>query len=91
MFVDGENLAKRYFAMRGDERQREHVVFAKDIFVWSRYANRDRFPQVVRRHYYTSAPGDREALGAIENQLRVVGNRSAARVSSPKVRPIQAS
>ena len=73
MFVDGENLAKRYAAIRGEERQREHVFFAKDIFVWSRYANRDRFPQVVRRHYYTSAPGDHEALLAIENQLRDVG------------------
>lgn len=73
MFVDGENLAKRYAAMRGRERQREHVEFEKDIFVWSRYANRDGFPKVIRRHYYTSVPGDSEAKSKIERRLRAVG------------------
>lgn len=74
MFIDGENLAKRYAAMRGEERQRIHVSFMKDVYVWSPLANRSNGPaQIIRRHYYTSAPGDLPARTAIEDQLRVTG------------------
>lgn len=84
MFVDGENLAKRYAAMRGEDRQREHVVFEKDVFVWSRYANRDRFPQVIRRYYYTSAPGDLDSRRAIERKLRDAGIEAPRVFHRPK-------
>jgi uncharacterized LabA/DUF88 family protein len=84
MFIDGENLAKRYAAVRGSERHREHVVFAKDVYVWSRLANRDRFPQVIRRYYYTSAPGDERARAEIEDRLRAAGIQAPRVFYRPK-------
>jgi hypothetical protein len=84
MFIDGENLAKRYAAMRGDDRQREHIKYERDVYVWSNYANRDRFPQVIRRHYYTSAPGDGPARAAIEEALRKVGIQAPRVFHRPK-------
>jgi uncharacterized LabA/DUF88 family protein len=84
MFIDGENLAKRYAAMRGNRRQRNHIIFAKDIYVWSRYANRDRFPQVIRRYYYTSAPGDLDARVVIEDELRAAGIEAPRVFHRPK-------
>ncbi len=59
MFVDWENLAKRYGAILGTDEPRSHVVYEKDVDVWSRYATRINGPQdFIRRYYYTSAPGD---------------------------------
>jgi uncharacterized LabA/DUF88 family protein len=84
MFIDGENLAKRYANLRGTDRQRRHVAFKQDVYVWSTYANRPRFPQVIRRHYYTSAPGDRDARSAIEEELRGVGIESPYVFHRPK-------
>lgn len=84
MFVDGENLAKRYAAMRGDERQREHVLFEKDVYVWSQHANRERFPQVIRRYYYTSAPGDADARTGVEEKLREAGIQAPRVFHRPK-------
>ena len=84
MFIDGENLSKRYAAMRGDDRQREHIVFQRDVYVWSRYANREQFPQVIRRHYYTSAPGDQGARTAIEESLRAAGIQAPHVFHRPK-------
>lgn len=84
MFVDGENLAKRYAAIRGEDRQRDHVQWRKDVYVWSPYANRSGFPQVVRRYYYTSAPGDLDAREAIEEELRGIGIEAPRVFHRPK-------
>lgn len=85
MFVDGENLAKRYAASRGDGRQRSHVRFRKDIYVWSQLANRSNVvAQVIRRHYYTSAPGDLTALKEIEEELRGLGIQAPNVFHRPK-------
>jgi uncharacterized LabA/DUF88 family protein len=73
MFVDGENLAKRYASMLGSNEPQSHVHFLKDVFVWSRFANRESYPRVIRRHYYTSAPGDLDSRKIIEDTLRGLG------------------
>ena len=74
MFVEGENLAKRYSAILGTEEPRSHVVYEKDVYVWSRYATRINGPQdFIRRYYYTSAPGDQPSRDAIAEKLRQLG------------------
>ena len=35
-FIDGENLSIRYGALLGAEQPQDHVVYRKDIYVWSR-------------------------------------------------------
>lgn len=74
MFVDGENLAKRYGAILKTDKPRSHVVYEPDVYVWSRYATRINGPQdFIRRYYYTSAPGDQPSRDTIAEQLRQLG------------------
>lgn len=40
MFVDGENLAKRYGAIVGEDAPMSHVHYQRDLYVWSPYASR---------------------------------------------------
>jgi hypothetical protein len=73
-FVDGENLAIRYGEMLGHEPPKSHVIYRKDVYVWSRHASRSRdLAQYIRRYYYTSSPGDREEQQKCESELRRVG------------------
>jgi hypothetical protein len=59
MFVDGENLAKRYGAMLGGDEPMSHVHYQRDVHIWSPYDSRTNGPQhVIRRYYYTSASSD---------------------------------
>jgi uncharacterized LabA/DUF88 family protein len=82
MFVDGENLAKRYKNLLGDTAPKSHVVFEPDIYVWSRFASRQNGPQdYIRRYYYTSAHGDAPKLLGFEQSLRNVG------IEAPRVFP----
>jgi len=74
MFVDGENLAKRYGAILKTDAPRSHVAYEPDVYVWSRYATRINGPQdFIRRYYYTSAPGDQPSRDAIAERLRELG------------------
>ncbi len=40
MVVDGENLAKRYGAILGEDAPMSHVHYQRDVYVWSPYASR---------------------------------------------------
>jgi hypothetical protein len=74
MFVDGENLAKRYGSLLGSDSPKAHVVYGPDVYVWSPLASRIHGPQdYIRRYYYTSAPGDQPAREAIAETLRGTG------------------
>lgn len=82
MFVDGENLAIRYGAVLGENSPRSHVVFEKNVYVWSKFASRLNGPQdYIRRYYYTSAHGDTDKLASFEQRLREVG------IEAPRVFP----
>jgi NYN domain len=74
MFVDGENLAKRYGSLLGDAQPKRHVLYEPDIVAWSSIASRTSGPyDYIRRYYYTSAPGDQSARDAIAERLRTAG------------------
>ena len=83
MFVDGENLAKRYAAiLETRDSPVEHVRWERDVFVWSGFASRRNGPQeYIRRYYYTSCPGDEERRRRVEAQLRDLG------IEAPRVFP----
>lgn len=82
MFVDGENLAIRYGSLLGNSPPASHIVYEPNVFVWSRFASRERGPQdFIRRYYYTSARGDTEKLTAFEQCLRKAG------IEAPRVFP----
>jgi uncharacterized LabA/DUF88 family protein len=76
MFVDGENLAIRYGKMleRSSEPQQTHVVFERNVFVWTHCANAaNHVCEVVRRHYYTSVQGDDLRVSTVADRLRDLG------------------
>ncbi len=77
IFVDGENLAARYKAARGDAEKADHVVEIPDVFVWSAVINNflDGL-NVVRSHFYTSVIGDQERLESVEHEIRLAGFES---------------
>jgi uncharacterized LabA/DUF88 family protein len=85
MFVDGENLAKRYGAMLGEDKPMSHVHYQRDVYVWSPYASRSNGPQdVIRRYYYTSAPGDQPSRDVIGEALRSLGLEAPRVFHRPK-------
>jgi hypothetical protein len=70
MFTDGENLAKRYGAILGEDAPMSHFHYQRDVYVWSPYASRSNDPQdVIRRYYYTSAPGDQPSRDVIAEKF----------------------
>lgn len=74
MFVDGENLAKRFGAILKTDELKSHVKYEQDVYVWSSLASRRNGPQdVIRRYYYTSAPGDQPSRDQIAEQLKLLG------------------
>ena len=82
MFVDGENLAKRFQSLREGRHVGEHVRHRADVYVWSEYASRRGGPcEFIRRYYYTSAGGDRDEHERIANELRDLG------IEAPRVFP----
>jgi uncharacterized LabA/DUF88 family protein len=76
MFIDGENLAIRYGHLLQDRQPPQHVLYERNVFVWSKHANlttnRVVYP-VKRKYYYTSARGDDILLADLEQRLRSVG------------------
>jgi len=89
VFVDGENLTKRY---RDLMKQRDMLVHLKssqwykpDVFLWSEILN-ELCNQVgaLRKHYYTSAVGSVEDLKDIEDQLKEAGIESPYVFKRPK-------
>jgi uncharacterized LabA/DUF88 family protein len=82
MFVDGENLAKRYGAMLAGGSPLKYVDYERDVLVWSRYASRVNGPQdFIRRYYYTSCAGDEPRRDGIATRLRALG------IEAPRVFP----
>ena len=75
MFVDGENLAIRFGQQLGANTAHNHVVFEKNIYVWTTFANvrNHQTCEVVRRHYYTAVQGDDPKLSSIEDALKDIG------------------
>jgi hypothetical protein len=51
MFVDGENLAIRYGSLLQNTSPVSHIVYEPSVFVWSRFASRERGPQDFIRRY----------------------------------------
>jgi uncharacterized LabA/DUF88 family protein len=89
VFVDGENLTKRY---RDLMKQRDMLVHLKssqwykpDVFLWSEILN-ELCNQVgaLRKHYYTSAVGSVEDLKDIEDQLKEAGIEAPYVFKRPK-------
>lgn len=89
VFVDGENLTKRYRDLR---KQRDKVVhlessewYEPDVFLWSEILNQlcDHVG-VIRKHYYTSAVGSDENLKVIEDQLKAAGIEAPHVFKRPK-------
>jgi uncharacterized LabA/DUF88 family protein len=78
VFVDGENLSIRWKNQLGNVATPSHVKFEPDVFVWSEYLNMQRHLHcnIIRRHYYTSAFGDPDALDRISDQLKQLGLES---------------
>jgi uncharacterized LabA/DUF88 family protein len=75
IFVDGENLAIRYGNMlKQQKRARPDIVYAPNVFVWSKSLNpKQNTPAVMRKYYYTAVQGDHPTINDIEKQLKNVG------------------
>src|SRR5437763_4858767 len=75
MFVDGENLAIRFGQILGENSEQPHVVFERNVYVWTRFANIRGHTacEIVRRHFYTSVQGDDPKLSTVEDALKDVG------------------
>ena len=89
VFVDGENLAKRY---RDLMKQRDMLVHLKssqwykpDVFLWSEILNElCNDVGALRKHYYTSSVGSPEDLRVIEDQLKAAGIEAPYVFKRPK-------
>ena len=77
IFVDGENLAIRYGEMLNANGGNPHpsIRYLADVFVWSTQWGKmsQGRPAIMRKYYYTSAPGDSQAISNIEDELKSVG------------------
>ena len=75
IFVDGENLAIRYGKILGSQKPPHHVLYERDVFVWSKFANIQHHAvcEVIRKYYYTSITGDSDKLIEIEEKLKSIG------------------
>lgn len=78
VFVDGENLAIRYGAMLDGAAPLPHIVYEKDVYVWSRKCNiGERVADVIRRFYFTSADQDELRRQRVFQALKDVGSTLA--------------
>lgn len=74
VFIDGENLAIRYADMLGDKEPPSHVIFQKDVYVWTlRKAFALVHHNVIRQYYYTSIVGDEKKRREVHEKLKSVG------------------
>jgi uncharacterized LabA/DUF88 family protein len=79
-FVDGENLAIRFgaeLAAKDLTAAPDHVIYEKDIYVWSRFASLIGPHDHVRHYYYTSASGDDPKRRDFERLLANAGIEEA--------------
>jgi uncharacterized LabA/DUF88 family protein len=78
MFIDGENLATRWKNQLGDQQPATHVEYEPDVFVWSKLLNMPHHLHcnIIRKHYYTSAPGDFDNRNSIIDRLKLIGIES---------------
>lgn len=64
VFIDGENLALRYAWLRHERPSLpapDHVLFKKDVFVWTRFLlNVCVTNNVIRKYCFTSMAGDND-------------------------------
>ena len=82
VFVDGENLAIRYYKILGEQKSEGHIKFKKDVYVWSGHLNHaltNWGVEVIRKYYYTSVQGDIVKLESFEEELIACG------IESPQV------
>lgn len=75
VFIDGENLAIRWKHQLGNASAPSHVEHVPNVFVWSPYLNMRQhiYCSIIRRHYYTSAPGDIKVRDSYIDQLKSLG------------------
>lgn len=83
VFVDGENLSIRWKNQLGNLEVPSHVRHEPDVFVWSPLLNMHHHLHcnVVRKSYFTSAPGDAVAHDRIHDRLKELD------IESPQVFP----
>lgn len=83
VFVDGENLAIRYAAEKGEDAPVPHVSFRKGVYVWSRLLNfgNNKVVDTIRRYYFTSLQGPDSVRDEAADQLRESG------LQAPRVFP----
>jgi len=77
VFIDGENLAMRFAALRaaqGDLPLLEHVGFRKDVYVWTRKAMNPMVRRnVLRKYYFTSVSADTNRIEEVQGELKELG------------------
>jgi len=76
IFVDGENLAIRYGSLlkQRNVEPRAHVTSIPNTVAWSPRLNGPTpGAGIIRRYYYTSVPGDNQALAQAEQQIKAAG------------------
>jgi uncharacterized LabA/DUF88 family protein len=89
VFVDGENLTKRYQDLMKQKDMLGHLEpsqwYTPDVFLWSAVLN-ELCNQVGarRKHYYTSAVGSEEDRKVIEDQLKAAGIEAPYVFKRPK-------
>jgi uncharacterized LabA/DUF88 family protein len=82
MFVDGENLAIRWKDQIRNEEPPNYIAYEKDIYVWSEGFNLINCGHdIIRKYYYTSAPGD------IDNRNRIFDKLKSLGIEAPYVFP----
>lgn len=75
VFIDGENLAIRYADELNGKDHVRHVIYEKDVYVWSKMLcmQKSNSVNMIRRYYYTSATGDDDKLNNVYDSLKKAG------------------
>ncbi len=82
LFVDGEGFTARYQKLRDDgiAKERPGELFHRDTAFWPRQfrdIGSNLRIKLIRRHYYTSAPGDETDRAKIVDDLKAMNIESA--------------
>lgn len=73
IFIDGENLAKRYKNMLGNDKPHTHVNYSPDVYVWSHFLNFNPGRDIVRKYYYTSIVACPDDITKTVEELKKIG------------------
>lgn len=70
VFVDGENLVRRYEDMKKTNPSKPSIIHRNGVYAWSPYTIVHSLHEILRATYYTSSPGNDEVHQQIRDDIR---------------------